>query len=367
MKKVCHISTVHSFDDDRIFQKECATLVEEGYEVYFIVTYNKEECIDGVNIIPLKESKSRIYRVFVKNLSALIKALKLKADLYHFHDPELIFIGRILKLFRKKVVYDVHEDVPMQILSKDYLGSERKRKIISSAFNFFEKGCAKHYDAVVSVIPEIVHKFNCNKRPTLIRNLPVTSIIKEAEPVSKNTDKRVIVYAGGLMRIRGLKEIIQAIEKFKGDVEFWILGKWDDETYRKECESLKGYEYVKYLGYKPVNEVYSYMKAADLGVCILYPVQNYLKSLPIKAFEYMACGIPMLMSNFPYWEEKFKGSAEFVSPMKPDEIYEKLKELLNDKEKCSELKNNALDMVQNNYSWEAEKKVLLKLYNDILN
>ncbi|MGC8982027.1 MAG: glycosyltransferase family 1 protein, partial [Minisyncoccia bacterium] len=88
--KVCHITTVHSPFDVRIFHKECKTLAKSGYEVYLIAQHDKEEIVDGIHLIPLPIVRSRIRRMIYLPIRALKEALKLKANIYHFHDPELI-------------------------------------------------------------------------------------------------------------------------------------------------------------------------------------------------------------------------------------------------------------------------------------
>lgn len=363
--KICHISTVHSSADVRIFQKECVTLANEGYDVYFIVTSDKSYVNSKVNIIQLSKKNNRMYRMFIKTMEALFKALKVNADLYHFHDPELIIVGIFLKIFGKKVVYDVHEDVPSQILAKDWIKIKFLRKIISGMFNIFEKSISKLFDGIISVTPEILEKFKVRKK-ALLRNYPIVNMIEKSLPVSRKGKKYVVIYAGGLMKIRGIKEIVDSVAYFNGEVEFWLLGKWDSSDYKTECEKSDGWKYTKYIGFKPLNEVYSYMKAADIGICTLYPVKNYLKSLPIKAFEYMACGMPILMSDFPYWREKFQDAAEFVDPQDPKEIYKKIKYLMENKQVMKEIGKNGIERVKKYYSWDDEKKELLKLYDNIL-
>lgn len=363
--KICHISTVHSSADVRIFQKECVTLANEGYDVYFIVTSDKNYVNSNVNIIQLSEKSNRMYRMFIKTMEAFSKALKINADLYHFHDPELIIVGMLLKVFGKKVVYDVHEDVPSQILAKDWIKIRFFRKVISGMFNLFEKSISRFFDGIISVTPEIIDKFKV-KRKVLLRNYPIVHMIEKSIPIPREGKKHIIIYAGGLMKIRGIKEIVDSVAYFNGEVEFWLLGKWDSDEYKAECEMSEGWKYTKYIGFKPLNEVYSYMKAADIGICTLYPVKNYLTSLPIKAFEYMACGMPILMSDFPYWREKFQGAAEFVDPKNPKAIYEKVKYLLENKQVMHEVGKNGIERVKKYYSWDDEKKQLLGLYNDIL-
>lgn len=362
--KVCHISTVHSANDVRIFEKECVTLSNHGYEVYFVATSEKEMVKNNIRIVPLSNKRGRIYRMIVKTIEAFIKALKINASIYHFHDPELIGVGLLLKIAGKKVIYDVHEDVSAQVLSKEWI-NRGLRTSISGVFNFYEKFSARFFDAVVSVTPEIVESFKA-KRKVLVRNYPVTSIIERAEPVPRDKDKKIIIYAGGLIKIRGIKEIIDSIEPFKGSVEFWLLGKWDSEEYKKECEESPGWKYTKYMGSKPLSEVYTYMKAADIGMCTLYPVKNYLESLPIKVFEYMACGIPVVMSDFPYWQEKFSEVAEFVDPKEANSIYKAIENLLNQEDIRIQKGRDGKKLSAEIYNWEKEEEKLIKLYEELL-
>ena len=127
---ITHISTVHSAFDIRIFHKECRSLAASGMRVNLIVTHDKEEMIDNVLIVPLPKFKNRFTRIFIKPFLAFSKALRTKADLFHFHDPELIFLGLLLKIMGKKVIYDVHEDVSTQILHKEWI-PKKMRKIVS--------------------------------------------------------------------------------------------------------------------------------------------------------------------------------------------------------------------------------------------
>ena len=78
------------------------------------------------------------------HIDYLKQAISINADIYHFHDPELISVGYKLIKKGKKVVYDVHEDVPRQILNKYYL-SPFIRKIIANLFESYENRKSKKF------------------------------------------------------------------------------------------------------------------------------------------------------------------------------------------------------------------------------
>lgn len=366
-KKICHISTAHYENDSRILLKECQSLSKAGYDVSLIVNSDKDKYIYGTNIIALDNSKtSRMYRLLKKRKIALKKAIEVDAELYHFHDPELIGIGKKLKKMGKKVIYDVHEDVPKQILSKTYLGPAPIRKIISNIFNFHEKHQSKKFDGVVGAIEEISNQFP-NKRATTIKNYAIKDLIDNAVPVEReNNDKLVVIYVGCITRIRGIVELIKSVEVFNGEVELWILGPWETEELRVECEALGGYQYSKYFGSLPLAEVYKYVKSADIGICTLHPTQNYIESIPIKILEYMACSMPIILSDFKYWKNLFGDVGIYVDPQEPISISKAISTFMNNKELIKEKGNENREEFLKSFSWDAEEKKLLNLYEDIL-
>ncbi len=363
MIPVCHITTVHPLLDDRIFYKECVSLAKAGFDVSLVVTHSKAETIDGVKIIPLKESRGRLNRIFVKSFVAFRKALKTKAKLYHFHDPELIFIGILLRVWGKKVIFDSHENVSKQISSKSWIGNKIIRNLVSFFYRGIEKFGIWTFNGVISVTPEIV-SFLSKKKGVLIRNFPIVSMIDNA-PALPKASIPTLIYAGGLTTVRGIKEICEAVSMIEQPIQLNLLGPWESDRYKDEClkQSPKN---INYLGMIPMEEVYPHLKAADIGLATLYAEKNYLNSLPIKAFEYMASGIPLIMSDFPYWKKEFNNFALFVDPKNPTEIKSQIELLLSDKTFREKLGAKGKQTVLEQYSWESESKQLVNMYQHIL-
>lgn len=362
---VCHISTVHSAFDDRIFYKECVSLSKAGYNVTLVINHDKDERVKGVNIKALKKSESRLTRFLFKPFQAILKALSVKAKIIHFHDPELIPLGLFFSILGKKVIYDAHENVPSQILSKTYIRPFFFRKLIAKLIRIFEHFGVYFFDAVISVIPEITNRFPKNKR-VLIRNLPIVNLLNNGRSlVKKPTEKTILFYAGGLSEIRGIIEVLKAIENID-DIELWLIGQWSSDNYRKLCQNHQSWSKVKYFGFMKLEEVFSYLTIADIGLCILYPEPNYLKSLPVKAFEYMAFQKPMIMSNFPYWQKVYNNCAVFVDPFNINQIREAIINLKLNKANALKMGEVGKELVLSKYSWEAEEEKLISLYKNIL-
>ena len=91
--KVCIITTVHQPFDTRIFHKQAKTLVQAGYDVTLIAQHENDEMVDGVKIIALAKPCNRFARIFGLTWRAFTSALSQSAEVYHFHDPELIPCG----------------------------------------------------------------------------------------------------------------------------------------------------------------------------------------------------------------------------------------------------------------------------------
>src|SRR5664280_1729700 len=158
MIKVCILTTVHSPFDIRIFQKEAKSLVKAKYDVTIIAQHDKEEIIDGVNIINLQKPRNRITRMTKTVLSAYRKALQIDADIYHFHDPELIPIGLLLKKRGKHVIYDVHEDYYEDIKLKRWL-PDYFRTLVAVIFKKYELFASRKFDAIITATEMIEKKF----------------------------------------------------------------------------------------------------------------------------------------------------------------------------------------------------------------
>ncbi len=360
---VCHVSTVHRMFDDRIFYKQCVSLAKEGYDVHLVINHDKDEVVGGVAVHALGQASNRFSRMIIKPWRALRKVRKTKAEIVHFHDPELIPLGIWLRITGKNVIYDAHEHVPHQITSKDYIGPKAVRWVVAGAVRFLEWISGHLFNKVISVIPEIVERFPKPKQ-VLIRNVPILKFT-EVDPKPK-PEVPMLIYVGGISRIRGIKETIQSLEKIDIPLEFRLIGAWEGDEYEAECRALPGWSKVDYLGFMTLEEVFSHLQAADIGICLLAPESNYMKSLPVKAFEYMACQLPLIMSNFDFWKQHYTGCALFTDPMDVNAIANSIKELLSDPVKAKAMGQKGKHLAWENYSWEEESKVLTEVYREIL-
>lgn len=363
-KKVCHITTIHTANDNRILYKECISLKNSGYEVYLICSGTPNTEINGITILGLKKYRNRIKNFFLISFIAVVKrAIKLKAKVYHFHDPELIFSGLILRLFGKIVIYDIHENNPSSILSKPYIKSRFIKKGISISFDILEKISAPLFTKIITARPDISERFR-SLNPVTLRNFPIINKVNSIQNTTIEKSKDVVIYVGGITKIRGISQLIESFEKLD-DVELWLLGPWASEDFENECKQLKGWRNTRYLGVVQPYEIFSYLNCADIGIVTFLPYPNHIRTIATKPFEYMMAGLPMIMSDFPYWKEFFNGLSEFVNPEDSNEIASVITDLLNDKERMKSMSELAYKKIREEYNWQAESKKLVNLYAQI--
>ena len=109
-QKVLIASSLHPWDDPRIFYKQCHSL-KKHYDLTLIaVSERKLFNKDDIRIIGLSKPKSLVYRL-VNSVKIVREVFKEKYIIFHFHDPELLWVGFIVKLSGKKVIFDIHENI----------------------------------------------------------------------------------------------------------------------------------------------------------------------------------------------------------------------------------------------------------------
>ena len=365
-RKVCHLTSVHIPFDTRIFHKEAKTLVRGNYEVVLIAQHETYEKVKGITIVPLPAPKNKFDRITRTTCRLLILALKERAQVYHFHDPELLPVGVILKLFTKaKVIYDVHEDYPKKIRDKEWLNNAAVAKTAAFLVGVLERITAVMFDRIITVIEDIAERFP-EKKTIVIKNYVSLQTIDKIEPREKSSEAFIVIYCGRLSKKRGITEIITAMEFIEGSVELWLIGKWDTQDFEKKCMNLKGWKYTKYFGIKNLEDVYSFNKSADIGLHCVYKNDYYLKALPTKVFEYAACRLPVIMTYCKYWETIFGNFAIFADPYDPRDIAQKISQMINNRDSRKKLGEKGRECIEKRYNWEIEGRKLLNVYEDIL-
>lgn len=303
--------------------------------------------------------------MFISSWRVFRQAIKSNASICHFHDPELIPVAVCLALAGRKVIYDVHEDLPRQIMSKHWISPWLRRGVSVGAALIEWISSRVFFSGIVAATPVISERFPRNKTVT-VQNFPEFAMSDANGSDSYRTRIRSVAYIGGLEEIRGIREMVQAIAicNRTSPIKFFLAGRFSNSETKKRIESMEGWNEVDFLGWKSRQEVKEILAKSRVGLVVLHPISNYLVSYPVKLFEYMAAGIPVVASDFPLWREIVEDAdcGILVDPMNPEAIATAISWLLDNPERAEEMGKNGRRAVEKKYNWAAEFTKLETLY-----
>jgi len=363
------ITTVHDPNDTRIYHRQIASLVKHGFNIiYCCKEIPKTEL--GVKIILLQQFGNKILRILLSPLGAFFTALKLKeAQVFHLHDPELIITGLLLKLFGKKVVFDLHEDVPSQILTKNWI-APFLRRFVSRLYSRLESFSLKWFDLVITVTQPIVDRLKANgiQKISMVRNFPIKNELVSSEWKAMATRNYDAVDLGEASVPRGLKIMVEAVLESEKIQSLLIMGRLNPEDFLQNYKTHKNFSRINYVGTKNRKEVAQLLNDSKIGIVPLPGNPNNLVGYPTKLFEYMSCSLPVIASDLPLIKEinDVAHCALLYSSESSLELKKRLDELIDDADLLDELGKNGRLAIDSVYSWEAEEKQLFELYESLL-
>ena len=357
---VCHVTSVHPRYDVRILHKECMSLARHGFAVALLVNDTlPDEEFENVEIISTQfKPRNRFDRMFISKKRIRNHMREIDADIYHFHDPELLPLGKRLKKSGKIVIYDSHEDVPRQLLAKTWI-PRWMRKPISFVYEKYENRIVRSLDAVVVPTPHIRDRFiNYNINTTIVANYPLKQEFSETlVPVEK---KEQACYVGGITRQRGIMQIAEATHR--ANMKLVLCGRFESDILKEEL--LNRYSHIEYLGIVDRNVISEVIRSSILGFVTLLYTPNHYYSYPIKMFEYMAGGIPVIASDFPLWKTLVEDNqcGICVNPERIEEIVSAIDFISAHSDKANQMGERGREKVLTEYNWDAESQKLIDLY-----
>ncbi|OPZ72202.1 MAG: Serine acetyltransferase [Firmicutes bacterium ADurb.Bin456] len=372
------MSTVHSWDDPRIFHKEAVTL-KHGFavELHAPAPFRYRE-VDGVRVYGLKHYRRRLFRC-LNWLRLAVRAWRSKAKVYHFHDPELIPLGVLLKLLkRRKVVYDVHEHNYMTIRTREWI-PKPLRGLAAGLVERLEQACAGIFSGVITADGELAKKFSGARLVTVVRNFPLISFgqdyLDAGSCDGRSGKEPLVIYVGVMGKERGLETVLETMplvrEKIPG-ASCLLVGRVSpkglSQEHRRKLKEFQEKGLIRIAGQVGYGDVMGFLARCRVGWTPFPPIPKHLYGIGTKLTEYMALALPVVASDYGEGAAvvRTENCGILVSPLDPGDHARAVVELLTRRDLAGELGNNGRQAFLARYNWESQAAGLLVFYRKLL-
>ena len=365
-RRIVHLTSVHNALDNRVFEKECVSFAEAGFNTSFVVPDDgPDRILKGVHLLTVPKPRNRFIRMAHTTSQVVSRALKENADLYIFHDPELIPQALRLRLHSKPVIFDVHEDYYTSITEK----SSYLPQIIAQPTALGYVLCEKLARSVFSTI--IAERYYIRRFP---KALPVLNYprleqfqsILDVRSLKPPSTPRLL-YTGGLSVERGAL-IYAELARLLPDGEVHLVGICPSSL--ADQIHIRAEEGTSRLHLEGVNEklpfhriLEAYRQPWTCGMAIMPNSAHYREKELTKFFEYMAAGLPIIASDFPVWKSLIEGQKVglCVDPNSPDAIIDAVRWLVAHPEEALAMGERGRNAVRSTFNWNKEAEKLISL------
>ena len=358
------VNAVHKPFDTRIFQKEALSLVRAGYSVKIIIPHTEDVDRDGVHISAVPLPRKGWEQLIRCPWLIFLKALKEpRRSIFHVHDSELLVIALWLRFLGRKVIYDAHEDTPLQIAYQHWIPGWFKKPYAWLYF-LLEKKAGWFFNAIIVAEP-VIAKYYPEKKTVLIRNFSKVETFKrlaEEKPYAARSTK--MAYVGLLSKPRGLFEMLEGASLAQQVVPFTFLmgGKFAPLQLKEKVLSAYTIDYVGWVEYDKLPAI---LCDAKIGIIVPHPNPRYTTNYPVKLFEYMAAGLPVIASKEGEASAFVReaGCGLLVDPLNTEDIAKAIIWLFQHPAEALAMGAKGQRLVFEKYNWEREEERLLSLYN----
>lgn len=376
MATVVHLTSAHRVKDVRIYHKECVSLARAGHEVHLVVptnTYQERERIGGgVFVHPVPEPSGRMERFLVTTFRAFNVARQLRADIFHFHDPELLPWGALLRSTGHTVVYDVHESLRDSLQTRGWI-PEGIRPLIGRAAGLTESLFARWMSGIIAVTPSIREQFAALDVPSaVISNYPLLHEMQNGNGRDASSERVLkAVFAGGIAEARGIRQMVEAQSIVAGthpQAKLGLAGTFRSERLKNSISQLAGWEHTEFHGWVSREDVSSIFSNASVGLVTFLPAPNHREALPNKLFEYMSAGLPVIASDFPLWRKIVEETdcGLVVDPEDPHSIADAIGWMYDNPKEAKAMGQRGQRAVLDTYNWSTQERELVSFYNKLL-
>lgn len=374
--RIAIVTSIHPDFDARIW-KHARILAANGVGVDLICPWEvgEQEVLDGVTLHPFPKATSRMSRLFqipARVLPRLRKILR-DVDIVHFHDIDLLPWMAIVSLF-KPVVYDVHENYAHEMLVRDWVPVLLRRPLFHAVHwgQFFMSMVVRNIVLVApSQKPDFSHRrFN----QIYLYNYASIALL---DGVVNDHEKRedVVVFIGsqhvnnGSLLLLDIAE--KAVERLP-NIKFLATDRFSSAAFRShvisEIERRGLNERFKLIPNVKPHELMAVLNQATIGISPNLRVPQQIMGIHTKIFEYMAAGLPVVVSDLPHQLEVVSNTSAglLARPEDADSFVDAVERLVGNRSYATQFGQNGQRGFRDQYCYESQAEELLAFYDQIL-
>jgi len=364
------LTTVHRWGDPRVFERNACAAVQCGLEVHAFVPVTGDPPLPQwgrqgeFHLHNLPMSQGRLGRMWLALRVGKYVSKDGEFDAIHFHDPELIpaMIWLSLRHPRVRILYDVHEELPLEVFSKSYI--PRPLRPLASGFaRLLWSMAARRFHAFAPATEAIAAHWP-PERTRVVHNYPRSMFNRPRNGLEVNPNR--IAFVGALTQIHGVEEVLQSVSRLRQEypqVRLELYGRVLDASLKPAVDRSVREGWGQHIPWLEPAELVTRLSGAGVGLVPYRPLPDHLNALPTKIFEYMALGIPILASDFPLWRRIIQEqNVGLCSPPTVEGITQGLRLMLSDPARLQAWSVRAQETYQQRYRWEVEAENLRSLY-----
>lgn len=364
---IVHISSVHNSNDPRIRRKQLRSVVStSGWRATFITGDLCAVEGDGVGVVRVYPGNgARLSRLLVTAPYAVFKAFLKDADVYHFHDPELIPWAWLLRVKGRPVVYDIHEDYVTSVRQKRYLPSWMRSAAVGLVDVVERLGTGVFHRV-------IAERYYSRRFPSAepILNYPSSELLETGDAFDPKSFK--VLYTGNVTLDRGALQMARLL-RAQSKWSVTAIGRCPEglaAAMREEAGPRA--DHLRLVGeghYIPFEDILGAYRAGGwlAGIALFPDTEHYREKELTKFFEYMAVGLPIVASDFPVWRELLVGNRVglCVDPENPSAVEEALNWLRSNPQEAQAMGARGRELVRSVFNWEQEGERLIGFYKRV--
>lgn len=334
--------------------------------MHLVAPHHESGRVGDIDVVHVPRPSSRLERMSKTQYNVLRRALELKAQVYHFHDPELLLTGMALRKAGARVVFDVHEDIEKDLLYKPWI-HEKLRPLVAKTLPGVMRAAAARLSAIVAAWPNTGKSFK--QQTTVVRNYPeIDEFASDPfRPFSERANH--ILYTGELNVMRGIHEMLAAFAIVRDefpDAQLHLAGRFEDPALEDRVRNMSR-EGVFFHGWIERETFRRMLNNAKVGLAIAHPTPAYVTTPSTKIYEYLSAGLPAIVSDFPVWREPVDATQGgfAVDPLDPPAIAAAMKTVLRDPVAAQAMGERGRQAIRERFNWRNEANRLVELYESL--